>query len=974
MISQDVWRRLQAPGARRGSNQPCLLDDDVTVRYVESGAVAVYCVKCSAGKVDGPRRFLGKLGSGTALFSVRLEQPDGLRFLFVPTEETFLREVPLQALVAEGARGEAPVGTLLDAWVRFLIDTLTGFAPPKLSTKLDERHELELEEGEFVAATRGSVRWIEVQEGSLHTFGAPNLEVTPKQAPFPLTDALWARAAGATRIASHRSEEILDAGRLENGLWRLHMLVLRLLDARNREEAAKEIERLRERERVQAGRTRAAIQSLAAVLDPRTARAMRGAGTETDPLLVAMRALGEHVGIEIRKASSWEGSAGGTDPIEAIARASQIRIRRVVLTGKWWASDSGSLLGFLAGEPRRPVALLRTRRRYVLLDPADGSRRRVGRKVAATLRPGAVMLYRRLPDGKLNLFDLVKFGLRGRRLDFGMVLGIGGLVTLLGMIVPLATAKLMDFAIPDADRRLLFEIGAGLFAAAVGQVVFKLAQGLYLLRVQMGSESESQAAVWDRLLRMRPSFFRRFSSGDLQSRVMAINQIGNQLSGATLNSLFSGVMALLNLGLLYYYSPQLSLIAVGLGLMVTAVTSVVSYFIRRNTKELLEIQGQRYGLEIQLIDGVGKLRVGGAGDRAFNHWMKSYSRQMDLWSRNFGMQDGIGLFNELIPTLSSMLLFFFAFSLLQPEGGAAGSGLSLGVFLAFSAAYGAFLAGITTLAGTAVGFMDILVRGRRVKPILEEEPEIDEGKADPGRLTGQLELKDVVFRYDADGPDVLKGVSIRAEPGEFVAVVGPSGSGKSTVMRLLLGFESPHSGTVSYDGQDLASLDVLGVRRQLGVVLQGGHLDSGTVFENISCGSPIRLDQAWAAAEAAGLGDDIRSMPMGMHTILSVGGGNVSGGQRQRMLIARALVHRPKLLLFDEATSALDNRTQAIVSESLERLHVTRIVIAHRLSTIRSADRIYVIEAGRVVQHGKYEDLIADEDGLFARMMQRQMA
>jgi ABC-type bacteriocin/lantibiotic exporter with double-glycine peptidase domain len=284
-----------------------------------------------------------------------------------------------------------------------------------------------------------------------------------------------------------------------------------------------------------------------------------------------------------------------------------------------------------------------------------------------------------------------------------------------------------------------------------------------------------------------------------------------------------------------------------------------------------------------------------------------------------------------------------------------------------------FLTGVTSLTGTAVDILDVLVKGRRLEPILEEEPEVSGIKADPGRLTGKLAVTDASFRYKDDGPDILRDVNLSAEPGEFVAVVGPSGSGKSTLLRLLLGFETPSTGVVSYDGQDLSEVDAVAVRRQLGVVLQDGKLEAGSIFENIACGRVTTLDDAWAAAKDAGMAEDIEQMPMGMHTIVSAGGGNLSGGQRQRLLITRSLVQRPKVLLFDEATSALDNRTQAIVSESLGRLNVTRVVIAHRLSTIRDADRIYVIQAGRVEQEGRFDDLMAESDGLFARMMRRQL-
>jgi len=298
--------------------------------------------------------------------------------------------------------------------------------------------------------------------------------------------------------------------------------------------------------------------------------------------------------------------------------------------------------------------------------------------------------------------------------------------------------------------------------------------------------------------------------------------------------------------------------------------------------------------------------------------------------------------------------------------------LTLGAFIAFSAAFGTFLAGATTLGDSSAMLLTVSAMWKRMSPILQTEPEAHSHKNSPGILSGSIRVDHVTFRYRDDGPLTLDDVSISAEPGECVAIVGPSGSGKSTIINLLLRFETPSAGAIYYDNHDLNSLDVLAVRRQLGVVTQENKILAGSLYDNIACGSLAAMEDAWEATRAAGLDEDIRQMPMGLHTMVSEGGGNISGGQRQRLLIARAMVQKPRILILDEATSALDNRTQAIVTESLSKLQVTRIIVAHRLSTIRQADRIYVIEAGRVVQQGSFDELMR-QDGLFLRLMQRQM-
>jgi ABC-type bacteriocin/lantibiotic exporter with double-glycine peptidase domain len=261
----------------------------------------------------------------------------------------------------------------------------------------------------------------------------------------------------------------------------------------------------------------------------------------------------------------------------------------------------------------------------------------------------------------------------------------------------------------------------------------------------------------------------------------------------------------------------------------------------------------------------------------------------------------------------------------------------------------------------------------RIKPILQEEPEAAGGAADPGDLSGQITLSDVSFRYGEDSPLALDNVSFNVDPGEFVAIVGPTGCGKSTLLRLLLGFETPTAGAVLFDGQEMTQLEVGAVRRQCGVVLQNGQLLAGDIKSNIIGSSGYTIEDAWTAARMAGIDKQIEAMPMGMHTVLSEGATTLSGGQRQRIMIARALVSRPRIILFDEATSALDNPTQKVVAESMRQLNATRIIIAHRLSSVAEADRVIVLDQGRIVQRGRYEELLADQDGLFASLASQQL-
>jgi NHLM bacteriocin system ABC transporter ATP-binding protein len=711
------------------------------------------------------------------------------------------------------------------------------------------------------------------------------------------------------------------------------------------------------------------IGNLTAIFRPKVAEFL----TEGTNLLIAAGAVGRALGIEIRPPARSEDSNRVKDPLEAIARASRIRTRRVILSGMWWKSDCGALLAYTV-EGENPVALLPIGSNgYEIFDPEGRRRIPVNTDTARLLSPVAFMFYRPFPEKALKTLDILKFATRGRLRDIVTLLLMGVITAALEMLTPQATGILIDNAIPDANRGLIFQIALGLLTVTAGSTFFELIQTIATSRLQTFANIETQTAVWDRLLKLRVSFFRKYSTGDLQSRVSSITQIHQILSGTVLGTIFNAFFSLLNLGLLFAYNSQLAFIAILVAVVNIIVTNIAGVLTRRKMMPLEELQGEIFGLTVQLIGGVSKLYVSGAEERAFAYWSKKFSRELQLTLSTEAIENGVNFFNTLVPTISSIFIYSVAATTIAQAQAQGGAGFSTGTFLAFNAAFGTFVAGATSLSNTIIDVLEVSVLWERARPILEEIPEVDEGKTDPGRLSGGVKLDRVSFRYREDGPLTLDKVTVEANPGEFIAFVGPSGSGKSTIVRLLLGFEQLEEGTIDYDGQDLSGLDICAVRRQLGVVLQNGRINTASIFENISSGALVTMDEAWEAARMAGFAEDIQQMPMGMHTVISEGGTNLSGGQRQRLLISRSLVLKPRILIFDEATSALDNRTQAIVSESLEQLKVTRIVIAHRLSTIRNADRIYVIAAGQVLQQGTYDDLMA-KPGMFADLMARQVA
>ena len=906
------------------ANQPLLLDDPTIIWKIQSGIIGLFAVEIKDGSPISERKYLFSLSAGEALFAINPDeiksivtsnndanQPKIYGILAVPLEEANLSKI-----------------TQTDVEERIIDDNSNSVKNP--ITK------------EFITLAETWIEKFSVFPGVIN--------------PSSILDI----------------SDSYDWNQISQKLSHLHKDFFYYLDKLNQAEKEEIRSQFEAREQLNSQVTSKALGDLVSIISKQNQNIVE----ESTELLMAAGAVGRTLGVQINAPSQSEDTNRIKEPIEAIARASRLRMRRVILTPGWWKQDSGALIAYVNDDNKRPVALLPAPgNKYEVFDPSV--RKRIPAQAFLKkneLDPIAFMLYRPFPGSQMKAIDVIKFATKGRTKDILVLLVTGVAATLLGMLTPQATGIIIDQAIPDADRGLLLQIGLGLLATSFGSAVAQITQSYASLRLETSSDANTQAAIWDRLLNLRMSFFRTYSIGDLQSRVSAVTQIRQHLSSSTLQTIFTSFFSILNLGLLFTINVQLALVAMGIGIVVMIVTAVSGVFTRRAMLPLEELQGDISGLLIQLIGSVSKLRIAGAENRAFAVWSSKYTKQLRLTLSTQLIEDLVAVFNIIVPSVSNIIIFALTSNMLyQASTGAGGAEVfTAGKFLAFNSAFGTFMGGATGLSNTLISTLEVVVLWERAKPILHEIPEIDVNKADPGKLSGKLELEHVCFRYKADGPWNLDNVSIKAEAGEFIAFVGPSGSGKSTIIRLLLGFDTPELGTVYFDGQDLSGLDTSAIRRQLGVVLQNGRINSASIFENISGGALVTIDEAWEAARMAGFADDIQAMPMGMHTVISEGGTNLSGGQRQRLLIARSLVLKPKILIFDEATSALDNRTQAIVSESLDKLRVTRVVIAHRLSTIKNADRIYVIEAGRVVQQGSYDEL-ASQEGLFANLMARQM-
>lgn len=685
-----------------------------------------------------------------------------------------------------------------------------------------------------------------------------------------------------------------------------------------------------------------------------------------DDLFDACCLVGKSMGIQITAPPENSTVSQTSSHLDNIARASHIRTRQVLLKEDWYKHDGGPILGYMEDDDR-PVALIPTSpSKYILYDPALGIKKNVNKEEASKIKYFGFVFYRPFENKKITMRDLLSFGFKNCwKRDLVMIILMGVLGGILGTAVPLATGIVFNNIIPEGEKGQLIQMAFFLIASAIATMFFQFTRSIASMRMESKMEGSIQASVWDRLLSLPVPFFKQFSAGELAMRAMGISRIRTILSGAALNAILSGIFSIFTFALLFYYDIRLAGIASVLILAAILVMGSLSYLQVRYEHKVLETSNYISGMLFQLIGGITKFRVAGAEKRAFSQWSKQFSEQRKLTFRKETLSNWLSTFNALFPILSSLIIFY---NLIVSK-----SSLQPGQFIAFNSAFTSFMISMTSLSESLISTNAVIPLYQKAKPIIETLPEYDDTKMDPKPLTGTIEVSHVSFSYKEDSPLVLKDISFQIDGGDYVALVGTSGSGKSTLLRILLGFEKLETGKIYYDGQDLSKIDIRAVRKQLGVVLQNGQLMTGNIYSNIVGTNPyLTMDDAWEAARMAGIDEDIKEMPMGMFTVISEGAGTISGGQKQRIMIARAIIKKPKIIFFDEATSALDNRTQDIVSKSLDELKATRIVIAHRLSTIINCNKIIVMDNGKIVESGTYNKLMNNK-GIFADLVKRQL-
>ena len=671
-------------------------------------------------------------------------------------------------------------------------------------------------------------------------------------------------------------------------------------------------------------------------------------------------------GIEPVSLDILRANCGRRFTVKDMARVSNFICRDILLVENWFKSDVGSFLAFRSSSRNPVVCLPQKAGKYLIWDPANDSIIPVTEKIAAQLDPRAMIFYRPFPREEITLKKLMLFALQDINWrDVANILLFALLGTLVGLLTPYLNEQLFDLFIPLGDAPGLQGVCAVVLACSLGNVTFTVVKNLANFRALNRMKYSVQAAVLDRLFNLPESFFRGYDSADLGQRAMGISQVFSMLASTVVSVGLTAVFSLMYLWRMFKYSSKLSWISIWMLLAAMLIILLLGRRELKHEREQMELDGLVASMMFQFLSGISKLRIAGAENRALYEYLRRYtdSRKLDIRKEKYNLL--VTILSGAVSTVFSMV-FYYIMVHQSIE-------LSVGAFMGFATAFGSFSAAMMELVSAYLQVNAIGPAFDRMKPILKTLPEQQEDVGMPGDLTGAVEMSNVTFAYDEDSPPVIKDLSLRIKAGEYIGIVGSSGCGKSTLLKLLLGFEKPQTGRIYYDGRDIDGIDKRELRKRFGVVLQNGGLITGSIHDNITITTPsATLEQVQQAVRDAGLEKDIADMPMGLHTILSEGDGSISGGQKQRILIARAIVGKPKLLFFDEATSALDNATQASVCESLDRLSATRIVIAHRLSTIIRCDRIFVMDAGQIVEEGNFEQLMAKK-GLFYDLASRQI-
>lgn len=943
------------------------LQHESSLWEILTGEVELYIV------YQNRRLFLCEERTGGFLCAIPETMGTPLSLVAIATRDTTLRTVTIDELHDKERSFQAVAlqGALLPFFCRPGKPLL-----PRVCRELLPEETAQLPAGTRIAVPKGNaLSWLEVpkealpEETLLQYVGESSILLLPARESLALT--------AAAQVTALSTEQMLERCGMQMIRPVLQAEIRRFCDAwltHFETETKKAGESLadftRTRELLLSNSYRELMQNLI----PDLPFVNRAEDRNQPPVIHALREIGSCFGISRNRIRLPEEAVHLTDAREILRALGnrELHGREIELVPGWYKQDIGPLLAFRDG---KPVALLpEAPDCYEWLDTESGKRTVVTAEDASRFESRAFCFSQGMPEDIDSLWKWFKWTTRlcwAR--DFWLLLFCCVIAGLIPVVTPLVTQTIFDDIIPTYDKNALLLVVQVMFVTSIAGALISLVRALTVMRLKNHIRVTAESALWIKLLSLPTAFFRKYQIGDLALRMQGVSLLSHQLSSTAASGILNGLFCFWNLVVMFYYSWKLAVLAVVIWTAFSALAMLFSWRQVEYRRAKADAAGRVSGQLLQILNGLNKFRLRAAEERAFYLWTQRFGEEWK-WNRKSRWQDiWIGLITSAQPFVLNFSVFYLTMSLLDSSQTQGIAAMTTAEFLCFNAAMGGFGSALNGLRGGIVAIWGVMPSLERILPILQEKSEVSEKKLPVGELTGEIEAADLQFRYKPEAPLVLKNINLSIHPGSFLAIVGASGSGKSTLLRVLIGLEKPETGAVLYDGMDLSELDVSSVRRQIGVVMQHGQLMEGSIFSNIVGSLPLTMDDAWEVARLVGLEDDIKELPMGMHTMVGEGGSTFSGGQRQRLLIARSLVHHPRIIVFDEATSSLDNETQAIVAKTLESMRATRIVVAHRLSTIEQADRILVMDKGEIVEDGTYEELMK-QNGLFAQLAARQIA
>ena len=954
-------------------NQPVKLDDPDSVWFIDEGAVNLFLVEFKDGVEQAAPQHLLRRESGWLLPGVAPEQLNNgedttLSIIAKGMPGTLLKRLPSSLL---SRVHPAELAEQTDTWLTAITDTLSRFASPlPRPTALAEPGQTQTLTPCTLSVRRGVVWVSEPPRGASLFMGIidtaePAEAGGPHVAVIPLTRTSWLTLFDEATLTGKSTETLAEEGMLMPALASFHAVAF-TLERLNRRLVVVDDVNL-ERARTSSRRTaeKAARQRLFNIYN---LPIDRDASVEDTALADALHVIGRHEGIDF-KIPARSGLSDTPVSLVDILDASGVRARRVRFKAEdgWWRGDSNAMLGFRA-EDGRPVALLPGMfGRYREIDPVSKRSVRVTADRAGALGKEAWMFYQPLPSKEVKPADLLRTSLRGSAADLARLVFAGFPYAMIRLLPALALGFVANEILAGGSVGTLYVIAVALAAFGLLGALLHLFQSTAMMRFEGRSASRVEAAFWDRLMRLPPSILRRHPSGDLATSGMTFQNLRDGMRGVVANSFLSMVFLLPVFGVIFFYDATLGVITLVFSLASLLVTVVLGLRQISPYGRMISAARRVAGRLFQIVGGISKLRMDNAEGSAYAIWAKDYREQKRAEIELGALEGHSQAFGAALPFLAGGVLLFAVLVVGERN-------IPVGDFLVVYTVFLVFQSSIARLGESFGAIAAMLPAFKQMHPLLSAVPEtVTEGEP-VEYLGGEILFDHISFRYDPDGPLILDDVTIHARPGEFVAIAGESGAGKSTLFRLALGIDWPTAGAVYYDGRDLKHLNLKQVRRKIGAVPQSVGLHPQDLWDNlVSHHDSVTTDEVWEAVRTAEVEAQIRDMPMGMMTMVGASGSVLSGGESQRITIARSVIGSPRIMLLDEATNWLDNENQAKVMQNLAELTSTRLVIAHRLSTLEQADRIYVLQGGKVVQSGTFNEL-KEVDGVFKELIKRQIA